>query len=333
MLYLQLLEAQHRRANLGIKRIFIVALVLASALVLANTVSGESDLVRQVQKRLIALGYDPGPVNGLMGTKTRAALSAFQKREDLASSGKIDASTKWVLGIVLRQTGSDAEARKPDEVALEVRIVQQRLKAFGHNPGPIDGAMGRKTRAALRAFQQSNALAPTGEIDGETKKALRRPLRGAQLAVAPSGTGAPITLKAPLGEADPTADTSGQNLAQSTTPQAPPTGEPASQQTAPASEPDSTATKSEKMLPPNTASQAPPTAKIETENTPPPGIVAPLPERGATAAQSGSKDGIGKEKYLWLFLGGALVLLYQGLAIVLNKLVNLARRRRMRRAK
>ena len=49
-----------------------------------------------------------------------------------------------------------------------VRRVQERLAAAGFDPGPADGAMGPRTRAALRAFQEARGLDPTGEPDGPT---------------------------------------------------------------------------------------------------------------------------------------------------------------------
>ena len=49
-----------------------------------------------------------------------------------------------------------------------VRRVQERLAAAGFDPGPVDGAMGPRTRAALRAFQEARGLDPTGEPDGPT---------------------------------------------------------------------------------------------------------------------------------------------------------------------
>jgi Putative peptidoglycan binding domain len=52
------------------------------------------------------------------------------------------------------------------------RQVQQRLQAVGFNPGSIDGAMGPQTQQALRWFQNSKGLRPTGEPDEATLDAL-----------------------------------------------------------------------------------------------------------------------------------------------------------------
>ncbi len=49
-----------------------------------------------------------------------------------------------------------------------VQQVQERLAAAGFDPGPADGVVGGRTRAALRAFQEARGLDPTGEPDGST---------------------------------------------------------------------------------------------------------------------------------------------------------------------
>jgi peptidoglycan hydrolase-like protein with peptidoglycan-binding domain len=49
-----------------------------------------------------------------------------------------------------------------------VRQVQERLAAAGFDPGPVDGVVGGRTRAALRAFQEARGLDPTGEPDRST---------------------------------------------------------------------------------------------------------------------------------------------------------------------
>jgi len=64
---------------------------------------------------------------------------------------------------------SPRSAPQPD---LAIRQVQGILHEQGYNPGPIDGLMGQKTRAALRQFQLDHQLAETGQIDPATKAAL-----------------------------------------------------------------------------------------------------------------------------------------------------------------
>ena len=46
-----------------------------------------------------------------------------------------------------------------------VRNIQAILNANGYDAGPVDGAMGAKTRAAIRAFQEANGLPVTGDVD------------------------------------------------------------------------------------------------------------------------------------------------------------------------
>ena len=52
------------------------------------------------------------------------------------------------------------------------KSVQEALKAKGNDPGPIDGRMGHKTTAAIKAFQEANSLKATGKIDKDTAEKL-----------------------------------------------------------------------------------------------------------------------------------------------------------------
>jgi peptidoglycan hydrolase-like protein with peptidoglycan-binding domain len=42
---------------------------------------------------------DPGPIDGIMGPKTMAALKAFQKDQKLTESGRLDDQTRDKLGV------------------------------------------------------------------------------------------------------------------------------------------------------------------------------------------------------------------------------------------
>jgi hypothetical protein len=52
-----------------------------------------------------------------------------------------------------------------------VRDIQRALEGSGHSPGPIDGIIGRQTRAALKSFQKAKGL-PSGELTVATLDAL-----------------------------------------------------------------------------------------------------------------------------------------------------------------
>jgi hypothetical protein len=50
---------------------------------------------------------------------------------------------------------------------------QARLGNLGFHPGPVDGDAGPRTQAAVRAFQRTEGLDATGELDGATLSKLR----------------------------------------------------------------------------------------------------------------------------------------------------------------
>lgn len=54
----------------------------------------------------------------------------------------------------------------------EVEALQRRLTKAGFDPGPVDGAFGPKTAAAVRAFQESEDLGVDGIAGPKTMQAL-----------------------------------------------------------------------------------------------------------------------------------------------------------------
>jgi peptidoglycan hydrolase-like protein with peptidoglycan-binding domain len=69
-----------------------------------DEVAPEPALVTKVQSRLSELGYQPGPVDGVMGPKTRSALRRYQMVEGLPVDGRI------TQPLLVRLTGSSAAA-------------------------------------------------------------------------------------------------------------------------------------------------------------------------------------------------------------------------------
>jgi hypothetical protein len=55
-----------------------------------------------------------------------------------------------------------------------IRWVQKSLKQLGYNPGPIDGAMGRRTAAAIKRYEQRNDMPVTGKMSKALVASLRQ---------------------------------------------------------------------------------------------------------------------------------------------------------------
>jgi peptidoglycan hydrolase-like protein with peptidoglycan-binding domain len=64
-----------------------------------NKVTGRkgSDDIRQAQQALMDKGMNPGPIDGKMGPRTKAALSEYQQKENLKVTGRLDSETKAKL--------------------------------------------------------------------------------------------------------------------------------------------------------------------------------------------------------------------------------------------
>ena len=56
--------------------------------------------VFNTQKKLQELGYNPGPLDGIWGSKTKRALKRFQRDKSLSMTGKLDSITKEKLGMI-----------------------------------------------------------------------------------------------------------------------------------------------------------------------------------------------------------------------------------------
>lgn len=57
--------------------------------------------VRDIQQGLLTAGFDPGQLDGRFGTKTAAAVAAFQRTKGLVMDGEVGSETASALGIQL----------------------------------------------------------------------------------------------------------------------------------------------------------------------------------------------------------------------------------------
>jgi len=64
----------------------------------------------------------------------------------------------------------------------QIQLAQERLKAEGFDPGPVNGVLNPQTEAALQRYQEKQGIPVSGALDEAT-------LREMQLSVPPTGTG------------------------------------------------------------------------------------------------------------------------------------------------
>jgi peptidoglycan hydrolase-like protein with peptidoglycan-binding domain len=56
------------------------------------------DKIRVVQQALQSKGFDPGPIDGIVGPRTKEAVRNFQDRYGMNPTGEIDNQTLFALG-------------------------------------------------------------------------------------------------------------------------------------------------------------------------------------------------------------------------------------------
>jgi peptidoglycan hydrolase-like protein with peptidoglycan-binding domain len=69
-----------------------------------------SDNVRTAQQTLQDKGFNPGPIDGRMGPQTKAAITDFQKKENLKVNGRLDKETKDRLGMTASMSSTSSPA-------------------------------------------------------------------------------------------------------------------------------------------------------------------------------------------------------------------------------
>jgi peptidoglycan hydrolase-like protein with peptidoglycan-binding domain len=74
-----------------------VGVLLLGVIPCASAASSEE--IKSVQKSLNDKGYDAGPVDGVLGHRSRAAIRQYQSSEKLPVSGRLDTETAGKLGV------------------------------------------------------------------------------------------------------------------------------------------------------------------------------------------------------------------------------------------
>jgi len=141
------------------------------------------DNVAAIQEQLQALGYYSGKVSGNFLDGTRAAVRQFQKDYGLKETGSVDGETEALL------MSAEYRALTTGDSGDDVRRVQEYLQNLGYYKGKLSGNYLEGTTSAIRTFQETNGLTPSGDADIDTQRLL---FSAAALAKnAPKATAAP----------------------------------------------------------------------------------------------------------------------------------------------
>ena len=128
--------------------------------------------VRTIQRTLRRLGWQPGPVDGLYGPRTEAAVTRFQSATRVATDGIVGPQTHQAL----TQARSEPLRRGVGFVqpngSPRVRALQAKLRSRGLRPGPVDGLFGPRTQVAVQRLQRSGGIPVSGVATERTRQLL-----------------------------------------------------------------------------------------------------------------------------------------------------------------
>ena len=123
-----------------------------------------------LQTDLKTAGYDPGPIDGVYGPTTVAAVEQLQTDSGLRVTGFVDEATARALQALLDAVGQAQ--------STQTTMVQTTLSLAGFWEGPIDGIWTEELTQALMDFQTALGVEPTGVVDAATIAAYQQALSG-----------------------------------------------------------------------------------------------------------------------------------------------------------
>ncbi|MFV0338320.1 MAG: peptidoglycan-binding domain-containing protein [Chthoniobacterales bacterium] len=170
----------------------LLSLFFAIALCLQGLCAGdvEPEMLRLAQQELKTQGYYAGPIDGVSGSQTAAAVRRFQLAKDLKVTGKLNRQTLLALGI--HPEVRTSKAPRADTLAFaeifsggpfvnKTLNEQQEIYFSIRDTLQTNGYLSKENIAdipnqafkeALKNWQTAKKLQKTGRIDTQTAKLL-----------------------------------------------------------------------------------------------------------------------------------------------------------------
>ena len=128
--------------------------------------------VKNLQEKLIELGYLDDTADGIFGEKTQVAIEQLQSDLGMTVTGVATAELQRMLFAGEVPAYNPYLPLKRGDRGTRVSRMQAELKALGYYAGAADGVYGKGTEKAVAAFQKQEGLNETGQADEETLRAL-----------------------------------------------------------------------------------------------------------------------------------------------------------------
>ena len=156
-------------------RRFAVLLTIAALAVLAPSGASAKPLpeyqVAGLQVALYRFGYYKGPIDGIAGPMTNRAIVAFQRERKLTTDGKAGKQTRVALGRYGRPLFGVRTLRR-GKVGFDVSVLQFLLAKHGLPPQRLNSNFGPATEELVKKFQRKAGLPVDGIVGKATRAAL-----------------------------------------------------------------------------------------------------------------------------------------------------------------
>ena len=137
-------------------------------------VGAKGAAIENLELHLNAAGYSVGQANTAFGSRTEAAVKAFQRASGLEETGQVNKRT-WarLTGSLFRARSDTSPVQREGEKSGAVLRTERLLRKLKLDTGKVDGHFTGATQKAVKQFQRRNDLEATGEVNGRTLSALK----------------------------------------------------------------------------------------------------------------------------------------------------------------